>query len=177
MQHGKIASVRTLKESQEMFGRMNEVLKDSNGGWNEAGSVSQAAWTPIVIIFLEWVSAGLSRRGSAQWGGELHPPARRSHRPTFFLYLFHICSASVWPLLPLSNAVLHIWSNCFSSDFHRTNGPSAQGTKDEVKHLKLSEIFEPRQIIYYSYINVLYMLSCVQHIVLVFDIRVLFPVP
>ena len=70
---------------------------------------SQAVWTPIVIIFLEWVSAGLSRRGSAQWGGELHPPARRSHRPTFFLYLFHICSASAWPLLPLSNAVLHIF--------------------------------------------------------------------
>ena len=31
-----------------MFGRMNEVLKDTNGGRNEAGMNSQAAWTPIV---------------------------------------------------------------------------------------------------------------------------------
>ena len=48
MQNGKMATVATLKESQKMFGRMNEVLKDTNGGRNEAGMNSQAAWTPIV---------------------------------------------------------------------------------------------------------------------------------
>ena len=47
MQNGTMASVRTLNESQEMSDRMNEVLKDSNGGRNEAGMTSQAAWTPI----------------------------------------------------------------------------------------------------------------------------------
>ena len=48
MQTGKMATVATLKESQKMFGRMNEVLKDTNGGRNEAGMNSQAAWTPSV---------------------------------------------------------------------------------------------------------------------------------
>ena len=47
MQHGTMASVRTLNESHELFDRMNEVLKDANGGRNEAGKTSQAAWTPI----------------------------------------------------------------------------------------------------------------------------------
>ena len=47
MQNGTMAMVRTLNESQEMFDRMNEVLKDSGGGQNKAGITSQAAWTPI----------------------------------------------------------------------------------------------------------------------------------
>ena len=47
MQNGTMATVRTLNESQGMFDRMNEVLKDSNGGRNEAGMTSQAAWAPI----------------------------------------------------------------------------------------------------------------------------------
>ena len=47
MQQGTMATVRTLNESQEMFDRMNEVLKDSNGEQTKAGITSQAAWTPI----------------------------------------------------------------------------------------------------------------------------------
>ena len=41
MQHGTMATVRTLNESQKMFDRVNEVLK------NEAGLISVAAWAPI----------------------------------------------------------------------------------------------------------------------------------
>ena len=44
---GTMASVRTLDEYQKFFDRMNEVLKDSSGGLNKAGKVSQAAWAPI----------------------------------------------------------------------------------------------------------------------------------
>ena len=47
MRKGTMATVRTRNEPQEMFDRMNEVLKDTNGGWREAGKTSQAAWTPI----------------------------------------------------------------------------------------------------------------------------------
>ena len=92
---------------------------------------SQAVWTPIVIIFLEWVSAGLSRRGSAQWGGELHPPARRSHRPTFFCICFTFA-------LPLSGRCRHCPTQSCIFDqiaFHRTSTepmapvPKAQRTK------------------------------------------------
>ena len=93
---------------------------------------SQAVWTPIVIIFLEWVSAGLSRRGSAQWGGELHPPARRSHRPTFFLvFVSHLLCLCLAVVAIVQRSLAYFYQIAF----HRTSTepmapvPKAQRTK------------------------------------------------
>ena len=47
VQNGTMARVRTLIETQEFFDRMNEMLKDANGGRNPAGQISQSAWIPI----------------------------------------------------------------------------------------------------------------------------------
>ena len=44
MQNGTMATLRTLDESQKMFDRVNEVVK------NDAGVISQAAWTPITQV-------------------------------------------------------------------------------------------------------------------------------
>ena len=47
IQNGTMKTVRTFNEAEELFDRMNDVLKTPSGGRNEAGTTSQAAWTPI----------------------------------------------------------------------------------------------------------------------------------
>ena len=47
IRNGTMTRVRTPIETQEFFDRMNENLKDANGGRNPAGQISQSAWIPI----------------------------------------------------------------------------------------------------------------------------------